>query len=274
MSDLIKLISSKWKTYKFRFVPWIILNLNTEKNRSQRLVSGRNQVKELSAEEVKRVFESLFEKLPQYVSLKENFSLYKELHKENLNILLKHSGFNLETGPSTISGAGNGVFVKSGKVKAGSLVALYPGTVYLPHQPIFLQSICNPYIFRCADGTLIDGNHKYLSKTIFKSCTGRDQIGMVRVADTSWLTLRSVNPLNIGQIVNNETRDLMANVQYQEADIPLSFPLELRKFLPIINYEGGYSEGVIRIVYLQATRDIVQGEELFSSYFTVFNPAS
>ena len=87
MSDLIKLISSKWKTYKFRFVPWIILNLNTEKNRSQRLVSDRNQVylnsqnlkrckdscvkvKELSAEEVKRVLESLFEKLPQYVSLK------------------------------------------------------------------------------------------------------------------------------------------------------------------------------------------------------------
>ena len=76
---------------------------------------------------------------------------------------------------------------------------------------------------------------------------------MVRVADTSWLTLRSVNPLNIGQIVNNETRDLMANVQYQEADISLSFPLELRKFLPIINYEGGHSEGVIRIVYLQAS---------------------
>ena len=75
---------------------------------------------------------------------------------------------------------------------------------------------------------------------------------MVRVADTSWLTLQPVNPLNIGQIVNNETRELRANVRYQEADIPPSFPLKLRKFLPIINYEGGYSEGVIRIVYLQA----------------------
>ena len=26
MPDLIKYISSKWKTYKFRFVPWIIFN--------------------------------------------------------------------------------------------------------------------------------------------------------------------------------------------------------------------------------------------------------
>ena len=75
---------------------------------------------------------------------------------------------------------------------------------------------------------------------------------MVRVADTSWLTLRPVNPLNIGQLINNETRDRQANVRYQEADMSPSFPLELRKFLPIINYEGGCSEGTIRIVYLQA----------------------
>ena len=75
---------------------------------------------------------------------------------------------------------------------------------------------------------------------------------MVRVADTSWLTLRPVNPLNIGQLINNETRDREANVSYQEANMPPSFPLKLRKFLPIINYEGGCSGGTIRIVYLQA----------------------
>ena len=76
---------------------------------------------------------------------------------------------------------------------------------------------------------------------------------MVRVADTSWLTLRPVNPLNIGQIVNNECRDQEANVRYQEADLPPSFPLHLRKFLPNIHYESGCSGGAIRIVYLQAS---------------------
>ena len=76
---------------------------------------------------------------------------------------------------------------------------------------------------------------------------------MERVADTSWLTLQPVNPLNIGQLVNNETREHRANVRYQEADIPPSFPLQLRKFLPIINYESGCCGGTIRIVYLQVS---------------------
>ena len=76
---------------------------------------------------------------------------------------------------------------------------------------------------------------------------------MERVADTSWLTLQPVNPLNIGQLVNNETREHRANVRYQEADIPTLFPLKLRKFLPIINYESGCCGGTIRIVYLQVS---------------------
>ena len=33
----------------------------------------------------------------------------------------------------------------------------------------------------------------------FRSCGGRDQVGLVKVCDTSWLTPRPVNPLNIGQ---------------------------------------------------------------------------
>ena len=49
------------------------------------------------------------------------------------------------------------------------------------------------------------------------------------MADTSWLTPFPVCPLNVGQIVNNGTRALPANVRYLELDIPADFPLRLRK---------------------------------------------
>ena len=134
---------------------------------------------------------------------------------------------------------------------------------------------------------MVDGNHRGISASIFRSCAGRDQIGMMKIADTSWLTEYPVNPVNIGQIVNNENKTNAANVRYQELQIPQTFPVLLRKFLPNINYEvvDGHSE--LRVVYLevrlsknsdennfhiwylQALRDIEEGEELFSSYFTV-----
>ena len=44
-------------------------------------------------------------------------------------------------------------------IKAGNLVALYPGTFYTPDEPLFWTSIGNPFIFRCADGMLLDGNY-------------------------------------------------------------------------------------------------------------------
>ena len=110
---------------------------------------------------------------------------------------------------------------------------------------------------------------------------------MVKIADTSWLTPRPVNPLNVGQIVNNANKENAANVRYQEEDIPESFPIMLKKFIPNVNY-GNESKERTRLVYLQVTsiinpvavaskpytilqaiRDIKKGEELFSSYFTV-----
>ena len=43
-----------------------------------------------------------------------------------------------------------------------------PGTIYWPYEPILFQSIGNPFIFRCIDGILIDGNDKGLSKIIYR----------------------------------------------------------------------------------------------------------
>lgn len=44
--------------------------------------------------------------------------------------------YQLTIGPSKILGAGQGVFVSRGFVKRGQLVALYPGTVFSPSEPI------------------------------------------------------------------------------------------------------------------------------------------
>lgn len=42
------------------------------------------------------------------------------------------------------------------------------GTVYQKCEPIFFQSIGNPFIFRCLDGVLIDGNDKGISKVVYR----------------------------------------------------------------------------------------------------------
>lgn len=49
------------------------------------------------------------------------------LHKNNLEILRTLSGFTVERKPSTIEGAGMGVFVTSGSIPSNTIAALYPG---------------------------------------------------------------------------------------------------------------------------------------------------
>ncbi|XP_048786451.1 SET domain-containing protein 9 isoform X2 [Lagopus muta] len=77
------------------------------------------------------------------------------------------------------------------------------GTVYRKHEPIFFQSLGNPFIFRCIDGILIDGNDKGLSRSVYRSCSWRDQLGPFQMSDVSWLTAAPQNPLAVGQYVNN-----------------------------------------------------------------------
>ena len=95
---------------------------------------------------------------------------------ENSKVLLVQEGFQLDLKSSSIPGAGRGVFVKEGKIKAGQIACLYPGLIYQPHHPILLASVRNAYIFRCADATLIDGKSKGLSAVMYKSVHGRERM--------------------------------------------------------------------------------------------------
>lgn len=266
MKSLWNRLSNKWSSYKFRFLPWVVFNMS-EKTARPCTLAGES----VDKDQIMKSLEKIFQYFDQYFCLKDDLTLYEQLHHNNQDILRQVGGFNLARAPSTVHEAGLGVFLSAGHAARGSVVCLYPGTVYQPYQPVLLRSLANQFIFRCVDGVHVDGSHSPISRAIFRSCVGRDQVGMCRVGDTSWLTPRPVNPLNVGQFVNNENSVHGANVRYQEIDVPLDFPLHLRKFWGNINFESSAVDGErqLRIVVLLALRDIEEGEELFSSYFTV-----
>jgi hypothetical protein len=63
-----------------------------------------------------------------------------------------------------------------------------------------------------------------------------------------------------------------ANVTYQELDIPLSRILpQLRCFLPNVWYSGSSEHDHLRLVALVSTTDIEEGDEVFSTYYTVIH---
>ncbi|KAG7157549.1 SET domain-containing protein 9-like [Homarus americanus] len=194
-----------------------------------------------------------------------------------LQVMEETYGFHVYRAPSSLGGTG--VVAATHRecdvaVHQGQLVALYPGAIYLPVQPIFFQSIKNPFIFRCIDGIMVDGHDKRISKSLFKSCVNRDRVGYFSIADTTWLTDHPANPLNVGQYVNNQSTGHPSNVAYQEVTVqPGEVPLEERQYLPNLWYsppqDAPVAQVPLRIVALVATRDILQGEELLSDYFTV-----
>ncbi|XP_010284893.1 PREDICTED: SET domain-containing protein 9-like, partial [Phaethon lepturus] len=102
------------------------------------------------------------------------------------------------------------------------------------------------------------------------SCSRRDQLGPFQMSDESWLTAALQNPLAVGQYVNNCSHEKAANVCYQEFDVPGYFPVELKQYLPNIVYSHDI-ESHPRCVVLVTLRDITQGEELFSNYYTIVN---
>lgn len=278
-----KRLHSKWKSYRHRFVPWVALNLSRNE-KTLRQVTERAKDKLVPDDEVSQTLVKFFR-----VLLRCHWAKHEDLRAAHTPLLggvtpdedpceggavnqddamLQSLGFCIDRRPSTLPSAGTGVFVTKGFVPKGATVAMYPGTVYQTFEPIFLQSIRNPFVFRCIDGILIDGNDKGISKMVFRSCSNRDRVGPFMMSDTSWLTDRPLNPLAVGQYVNNCSNEWPANVCYQEYDVPDRFPIELRQYLPNVNYSQD-TGGPLRCVVLVSLRDITAGEEVFSNYYTI-----
>ncbi|XP_053501335.1 SET domain-containing protein 9 isoform X1 [Ictalurus furcatus] len=283
--NLLKVLEESWKSYRHRFVPWIALNLR-KNERTLRQVKHRSEDKRLDDGQVLASLVSLFTELLRNDASNQTEQLrllpassrrdYYITHNAAVHrpevaphdIMLHTVGFCVEKMPSSLQDAGIGVFITRGQVPKGVPVAMYPGTIYQADEPILFQSIRNPFVFRCIDSVLIDGNDKGLSKLVFQSCSGRDRLGPFRLSDSSWLTPCPENPLAVGQYVNNCSNEKAANVCYQELDVPEDFPIELRQYLPNVNYRVNIQRG-LRCVVLVSLREINRGEELFSNYYTV-----
>ena len=181
-------------------------------------------------------------------------------------------GFSLNIVQSSITDAGQGVFLK-GHAHRGTIVALYPGTVYEPGEPLFFASLRNAYVLRCFDGLFVDGKSSGLSRSIYRSLISMHTHGglLGPIADARWLDISSQlgrqSCLNIGQKINNGSSKLPPNVEYQELDVPSDFNPRLKKWLPNVHYSSHWSpdRDKTRIVLLVTTKD-VENEELFSSY--------
>uniref|UniRef100_A0A3P9HJH4 SET domain containing 9 n=1 Tax=Oryzias latipes TaxID=8090 RepID=A0A3P9HJH4_ORYLA len=264
-SGPLKTFQRKWRSYRHRFLPWVVFNLS-KNEKTLRHVTERSEDSLISAEQITQSLLKFFIVLLKGYNGEHRTSKDKELlgHNEMFQTL----GFCIDRRPSTLPFAGTGVFVVNGVIPKGTVVAMYPGTVYQPYDPILFQSIRNPFIFRCIDGVLIDGNDKGMSKMVFKSCSGRDRLGPLVTSDTSWLTASPRNPLAVGQYVNNCSNTKPANVCYQEYDVPDTFPIELWQFLPNVNFSQD-ARRPLRCVVLVSFRDIAEGEELFSNYYTI-----
>ncbi|NWX74277.1 SETD9 protein, partial [Alca torda] len=294
---MLRSLRRRWDGYKYRFVPWLALNLR-RKRRTLRYVPKSSQDKIISDEDVfetlLKVFKALFIndfsrqahilallpeircKYMELVTVEQKQSEVNSCNHQSQHVLSPDEvlfntlGFSITRDRSSLVSAGTGVFVTKGFIPKGTLVSMYPGTVYRKHEPIFFQSLGNPFIFRCIDGILIDGNDRGLSRSVYRSCSRRDQLGPFQMNDESWLTSALQNPLAVGQYVNNCSHEKAANVCYQEFDVPEYFPVELKQYLPNIVYSHEI-ESHLRCVVLVTLRDIKQGEELFSNYYTVVN---
>ncbi|ORZ21362.1 hypothetical protein BCR42DRAFT_407385 [Absidia repens] len=191
-------------------------------------------------------------------------------HPDRLSLIQNKLGFMVYKKPSFLQNAGTGVFLK-GSCKSGQVVCLYPGTVYLPSEPLLFASLANQYILKCYDGVYIDGKLTGLSGYIHRSLYHRENWpGATQISDMTWMTDVPRNPLAIGQIVNNGTKNYPANVYYQEIDLPMDFPRYLRQWIPNIYWcNMDPFTNSTRVVALVALRDI-DNEEVLSTYMDAF----
>ncbi|PRP78622.1 hypothetical protein PROFUN_13475 [Planoprotostelium fungivorum] len=204
------------------------------------------------------------------VIAKQFLHVFEHLHNGSIHSDCRRLlGYELKRCKSSIPNAGRGVFL-SGKASAGTPVAIYPGTIFLPGDPSLLPSIRNNYLLRRSDGALIDGKPFGLSRLIFSSCASRNYVdGNIELQDETWLKEEgnTRNPLSIGHMINHRPDDGEPNVMYTEFEFE-SVPLEYRRYIPHVYYSSHETEEhqlPIKSIAMVAVRD-VEDEELFSDY--------
>ena len=145
--------------------------------------------------------------------------------------------FRIAAGPSTVAGAGLGLFVAGGAARAGDGLALYPGLHY-------------PDAAAWAD----DG-HRDASYVLNLSCYDGAPRGLIDAAANA--SSRPEHPEHRGELVNHPPRGRAANVA------PAPFFWAETRLEPINEARGAaYLGGVVFV----ALADVGAGEELFLDY--------
>ena len=116
MKKLSSWLANRWNSYKYRFVPWIVWNLNESTAVS---ITEQSVVNNICKNELLSNLRLWCEGLEQYASLREDLDLYDRLHAVNQARLLDIAGFSLTRGESRIPGAGTGVFIRRGALNKG-----------------------------------------------------------------------------------------------------------------------------------------------------------
>jgi hypothetical protein len=193
---------------------------------------------------------------------------------------LEHpGGFEIQIRKSIIDHpeSGYGVFVASGEILPGTIVALYPGEVHWTFdtlKPEILKD--NEYMISRYDDTVIDGRHWDRKQEV----ATREAIQL----EESFPMMKSKglhrfrNPYAIGQYVNHPAPGSKPNLMSYSYDFTTSFPDHLRPFIPY-QYASPPSSlffnrpsTIMHSVLLIATRRIKTHEELLLNYR--YNPAN
>uniref|UniRef100_S4RXF7 Uncharacterized protein n=1 Tax=Petromyzon marinus TaxID=7757 RepID=S4RXF7_PETMA len=193
-------LAMKWGSYKYRFVPWMWLNILKNQRRVPQAPQRHGAEKRLSSDlhldiklKLRCTVQCLFlthlqrHGLVMYLFIRCLHPICSSLHTLHFHgerhIMGRHIseepgrpvevmraslGFAVERAASSVPGAGTGVFVTGGAVPAHALVCLYPGTVYQKFEPVLFQSLGNPFMFCCLDGVLVDGRDRGLSRIVYR----------------------------------------------------------------------------------------------------------
>jgi len=190
--------------------------------------------------------------------------------------LIEHpSGFHLQVRKSRIDHpeSGYGVFVARGEILPGTVVAMYPGTVYF-HNDLKADVIeHNEYMISRYDDAVVDGRSWDRKNEI----ATRESLQLQHIQIHTKNLNKFRNPFGIGQYINHPAPGDAPNVMAYSYDFPTEFPEHLQSYIPNeyfkpptgINKRSGT---IMHSMLLIASKRIQEQEEVLLNYR--YNPAN
>lgn len=196
----------------------------------------------------KRTDEDLYEKICNYFFGKE------EKNYESRCLL----DFSIHVQPSSISGAGEGLFIKNlgprKHVATGSVIAIFPGEVHLKEYTRKKEYVSNLFPDPNFQLTLTAGGH---------------------LIDSRQLDKIPQNPIALAHKVNHVPEGKTPNVIAISYGFPAfrsgedGYPYKYRKYIPNVYAKAPFATDrtqIMRSKVLVTSRPIADGEEIFMDY--------